>query len=159
ALQQGLISERHAPALFTTVRTIALFDEEARVRIRVAGHPPPIMVRRDVSEAPHKVGPPLGVLADAQWRGGTRGLHPRRAVMLFRDGLGEGRAGGYGGGDEHDPLWNTGLLGLLREYRSTELTALPARLAELAEGLNGGPLSDDVAILLLLSDGEPAEPR
>jgi len=152
ALQQVLNSERHEPALFTTVCTMALYesDRTVLVRARVAGHPPPIMLHPDLAELPHLVGPPLGVLADPEWPAVTTALPPGWALMLYSDGLIEG----WSGPDRLDRLWNTGLLALLEEHRDTALSALPGRLVEQAVRLNGGPLGDDVAILLL-RDGGP----
>jgi serine phosphatase RsbU (regulator of sigma subunit) len=152
ALQQVLNSERHATALFTTVCTMALFqtDRQVRVRLRVAGHPPPIMLRPDLAELPHQVGPPLGVLVDPEWPAVTTALPPGWALLLYTDGLIEG----WSGPDQLDRLWNNGLLALLEEHRDTDLSALPGQLVEQAVDLNGGPLRDDVAILLL-SDGGP----
>lgn len=48
-----------------------------------------------------------------------------------------------------EPLWPEGLLDLIVEERHTGPDDLPARLVERVQALNGGPLSDDVAILLL----------
>ena len=152
ALQQVLNSERHDKSLFTTLCTMALFetDGQVQVRARIAGHPPPIMLRPDLAELPHEVGPPLGVLADPEWPAVTTSLPPDWALMLYTDGLIEG----WSGPDQLDRLWNDGLLALLEEHRETELSALPGRLIEQAVDLNGGPLGDDVAILLL-RDGGP----
>jgi serine phosphatase RsbU (regulator of sigma subunit) len=168
ALQQVLNSERHAPALFTTLCTIALFEEHegGRVlaRVRVAGHPPPIMLRPELGELPYLLGPPLGVLPDPEWPPVTTALPAGWALMLYSDGLIEG----YNGPDRADRLWNTGLLELLAKHGDTQLTSLPTRLNEQAVDLNGGPLGDDVAILLLsepelsepeLSEPEPSEPE
>jgi len=155
ALQQVLNSERHAPALFTTLCTVALFKEDDRAggrvlaRVRVAGHPPPIMLRPELGELPHLLGPPLGVLPDPEWPPVTTALPAGWALMLYSDGLIEG----YNGPDRADRLWNTGLLELLAKHGDTQLASLPTRLAEQAVDLNGGPLGDDVAILLL---SEPA---
>jgi hypothetical protein len=41
---------------------------------------------------------------------------------------------------------------MLAQERETDLERLPARLVERAQGLNGGPLADDVAILILSAD-------
>jgi serine phosphatase RsbU (regulator of sigma subunit) len=150
ALQQVLNSERHAPALFTTLCTIALYEEDGQVlaKVRVAGHPPPIMLRPELGELPHQLGPPLGVLPDPAWPPVTTALPAGWALMLYSDGLIEG----FDGPDRTDRLWNTGLLELLDKHGDTELAILPTRLAEQAVELNGGPLGDDVAILVL-SDG------
>jgi hypothetical protein len=76
--------------------------------------------------------------------------------MLYSDGLIEG----FSGPDREDRLWTDGLLELLDKQRDTELSVVPTRLAERAIELNGGPLGDDVAILLLTAGetGEPGEP-
>ena len=151
ALQQVLNSERHAPALFTTVCTIALHEEDSGVlaRVRVAGHPPPIMLRPELGELPYELGPPLGVLPDPDWPLVTTALPADWALMIYSDGLIEG----FNGPERSDRLWNTGLLELLGEHGGTELANLPRQLAEQAVDLNGGPLGDDVAILLL-SEGD-----
>jgi hypothetical protein len=78
--------------------------------------------------------------------------------MLYSDGLIEGFSGGYAGADKLDRLWNTGLLTLLGEHRDPALAGLPTHLVERAEELNGGPLVDDVAILLLSCAGALAGP-
>ncbi len=154
ALQQVLISERHAPALFTTLCTIAFVDGQARTR--VAGHPPPILLGTDPpSELPHVVGPPLGVVPDAQWPLTPMTLPPSWAMLLYTDGLIEG----FAGPQRRDRLWNTGLLTMVADeiagVGGPDLARLPATLVERAEGLNGGPLTDDVAILLLSKLTDP----
>jgi CheY-like chemotaxis protein len=154
ALEQVLISERHTHTLFTTVCTIALARDgtEVTAGVRLAGHPPPVLVRPEVRELSHLVRPPLGALPEAEWPLATSTLPPGWAVMLYTDGLIEG----WNGPDRRDRLWNSGLLRLLAEYADTELAELPTRLAERVVELNGGPLGDDVA-LLLLSERSQAE--
>ncbi len=151
ALQQVFVSERHAPGLFTTLCTIAFEDGQARIRI--AGHPPPIQVSFEgagPAELPHVTGPPLGVLADAKWPLTTVELPPTWTLLLYTDGLIEGLDGSGNG-----RLWNTGLLRLVAEagdVRDRGLGTLPTTLVERAEELNGGPLTDDVAIVVLSND-------
>lgn len=152
ALQQVFVSERHAPGLFTTLCTIAFSDGQARIRI--AGHPPPIQLRFEgelPGELPHTIGPPLGVLTDAQWPLTTVSLPATWTLLLYTDGLIEGldSEGNQG------RLWNTGLLRLIGEagdVRGPGLSGLPTRLVERAEQLNGGPLTDDVAIVVLTNE-------
>jgi serine phosphatase RsbU (regulator of sigma subunit) len=67
------------------------------------------------------------------------------ALLLYTDGLIEAREPATG-----DFLWIDGLLELLVADRSAPYAELPARLVERAEAYNGGPLLDDVAILLLV---------
>jgi serine phosphatase RsbU (regulator of sigma subunit) len=162
ALQQVLNSEKHAPALFTTVCTVALYAERGdppgavRARVRVAGHPPPLLPRPEPAELAHRLGPPLGVLSDAEWPAVETVLAPGWTLMLYTDGLIEGTAAGFDGAQPGDLLWNTGLLTLLTQHRADPLAELPGRLVERAEQLNGGALVDDVAILLLSSRPEPS---
>jgi serine phosphatase RsbU (regulator of sigma subunit) len=143
-LQQVLVSERHNEGLFTTVCTVAL--QEGRATVRIAGHPPPIMVWPDVEATPCPIGLPLGIESDAEWETYEFDLPESWAMLLHTDGLIEG-SGPLPG----DLLWQTGLLEIVDQERGLGLAALPGRLAERAELLNGGPLADDVAILLLSS--------
>jgi hypothetical protein len=57
-----------------------------------------------------------------------------------------------------EPLWEEGLYTLLGDECDCALDRLPARLVERAQELNGGPLSDDVAILILSEDSDPTDP-
>ncbi|OJY51527.1 MAG: hypothetical protein BGP03_16600 [Pseudonocardia sp. 73-21] len=50
-------------------------------------------------------------------------------------------------------LWPEGLIALLHQERDTDLDDLPARLVDHAVRFNGGPLTDDVAILVLSEAG------
>lgn len=154
-LQQVLVSERHDQSLFTTVCTIAIRTGPSggtEAVVRLAGHPPPVALRPVPHPAAPKVGLPLGVSADATWDALTVPLDDGWALLLYTDGLIEGRGPVPG-----EPLWEEGLLDLLVEEAATPLDALPARLVECVQEFNGGALSDDVAILLLSSDTGPAD--
>ncbi len=142
ALQQVLVSERHDPSLFTTACTAVISG--GRAKLRLAGHPAPVLLSPEPMPVPLSVGLPLGVSADATWRAADATLPSRWALLFYTDGLIEGI-----GPEPPDRLWDTGLLTLLQVYRDVPYPELPARLVERAEVLNGGPLSDDVAILLL----------
>jgi serine phosphatase RsbU (regulator of sigma subunit) len=149
-LQQVLVSERHDQSLFTTVCTIAIRTGPAggtEAVVRLAGHPPPVALRPVPHPAAPKVGLPLGVSLDATWDALTVPLDDGWALLLYTDGLIEGRGRVPG-----EPLWEEGLLDLLVEEAATPLDTLPARLVECVQEFNGGALSDDVAILLLSSD-------
>jgi serine phosphatase RsbU (regulator of sigma subunit) len=147
-LQQVLVSERHDPALFTTVCTVSLdgtADGGCRALVRLAGHPPPVALRPVPCSVAPPVGLPLGISAGATWEPVELTLAPDWAMLLYTDGLVEGRGPAPGG-----------LLDVLGRERGTGLDDLPARLVEAAEGFHGGPLLDDVAILLLSADDQPA---
>ena len=159
-LQQLLVSERHDRSLFTTVCTVAFRTDvspvdgkpETEVLVRLAGHPPPVSLIPTPRSAASPVGLPLGVAADATWEPRRVALGTEWALLLHTDGLIEGR-----GPIPGEPLWEEGLLEMLELERHTDLEQLPARLVERAHDLNGGPLSDDVAILLLSSDTAPQD--
>jgi serine phosphatase RsbU (regulator of sigma subunit) len=154
-LQQVLVSERHDRSLFTTVCTVAISsrpDGSAEVLVRMAGHPPPVSLLPEPRSTPAPVGLPLGILIDATWRPATVSLEPGWALLLHTDGLIEGKGPVPG-----QPLWEEGLLEMLVEEHGTDLEELPARLVERAVGYNGGPLVDDVAILLLSADAAASD--
>ena len=141
-LQRLLVSERHDPRLFTTACTITITGEHATVRL--AGHPPPVALWSSTMLTP-PVGLPLGVGPVEGWPALPVTLPRGWALLLYTDGLIEAREPATG-----DFLWIDGLLDLLVADRAAPYAELPARLVERAEAYNGGPLLDDVAILLLV---------
>ena len=156
-LQQVLVSERHERSLFTTAATVALSPADdgsagLRALVRLAGHPPPLVL----GDAPHSVAPPvglpLGILPNASWTPVEITLEPGWAMLIHTDGLIEGR-----GADPDELLWTEGLIDVLAAERHRDLDRLPERLVERAEQLNGGALVDDVAILLLSHDAAPSD--
>jgi serine phosphatase RsbU (regulator of sigma subunit) len=153
-LQQLLVSERHDKILFTTVCTVtirsATADAAGELLVRLAGHPAPISLLGGARAITPPIGLPLGISDAASWEGVRTPLAEDWALLLYTDGLVEGRVPDFG-----QRLWEEGLLDLLERERDTDLGLLPARLVEQAQALNGGPLSDDVAILLLSSDAGP----
>jgi serine phosphatase RsbU (regulator of sigma subunit) len=141
-LQRLLVSERHDSRLFTTACTITISGDTAVVRL--AGHPPPVALWSSTMLTP-PVGLPLGVVTEESWPPLEVPLPRGWALLLYTDGLIEARDPATG-----DFLWIDGLLELLAAERAASRAELPARLVERAEAYNGGPLLDDVAILLLL---------
>jgi DNA-binding NarL/FixJ family response regulator len=156
-LQQVLVSERHDPRLFTTVCTVAIEHDRgtggAEVLVRLAGHPPPVVLFPGPRSAAPPVGLPLGVQPVTDWATARFALDRHWALLLYTDGLIEG-----GGPVRGEPLWEEGLIDVLVEERETDLDVLPARLVERAQTFNRGPLADDVAILLLSADAAPTDP-
>lgn len=154
-LQQVLVSERHDRSLFTTAATVALSpidDGGLQARVRLAGHPPPLVLGRAPRTVAPPVGLPLGILPAASWADAEVILEPGWAMLLHTDGLIEGR-----GADPDELLWTEGLIDVLAAEHDRDLDQLPERLVERAEQLNGGALLDDVAILLLSHDAAPSD--
>jgi serine phosphatase RsbU (regulator of sigma subunit) len=91
-------------------------------------------------------GPPLGVTRDADWAVTTVALDPAASVLLYTDGLVEGRASP--GGAER--LGTGPIAELLAELHPGEVTAADLeRLVGVATRANGAGLADDVALLAL----------
>ena len=151
ALEQVLMSERRLREIFATVASVRLDLTANRATVRLAGHPPPLLL------AGGKVAPvaaPGGLLL---------GVRPRPPVafdlefetddwslLMYTDGLVEGR---IGAGDER--LDVSGLSDLVADQRAraVPLPDLPGWLVGRAEETNGGPLADDVAMLLVSRGG------
>lgn len=147
ALEQVLMSERRLQEIFATVASARLDLAANRITVRLAGHPPPLLLT-------------AGRVAPVPAAGGLLlGVRPRKPVafdlelgtddwslLMYTDGLIEGR---IGLGDER--LDVPGLSRLLADPKAgrVSLPQLPGWLVERAEEANGGPLADDVAMLLV----------
>ncbi|MFI5492458.1 PP2C family protein-serine/threonine phosphatase [Actinoplanes sp. NPDC051859] len=151
ALEQVLMSERRAREVFATVAMVSLDLPGKRATVRLAGHPPPVLLSGGQAMAvTARTGIVLGVrptptpATDLEFTGDDWSL------LMYTDGLIEGHTGA---GNER--LDVEGLCGLLAEpaARSVPLPALPAWLVGRAEQANGGPLADDVAMLLISRGG------
>ncbi|MFY1635809.1 PP2C family protein-serine/threonine phosphatase [Solwaraspora sp. WMMB335] len=151
ALEQVLMSERRLRETFATVASVRLDLAANRATVRLAGHPPPLLLHGG-GAAP--VPAPGGLLLGVQPR-------PPRAsdvefdtdewsLLMYTDGLIEGRLG-----DSDERLDVAGLQRLVAEpaARDVPLPQLPGWLVGRAEEINGGPLADDVAMLLVSRGG------
>ncbi|MEV1288133.1 SpoIIE family protein phosphatase [Micromonospora sp. NPDC049679] len=151
ALEQVLMSERRLREIFASVAAVQLDLAGNRATVRMAGHPPPLLLSGG------KVAPvpaPGGLLL------GVRPRRPRAfdlefesddwSLLMYTDGLIEGR---IGGGNER--LDVPGLQTLVADpaTRGVPLAELPGWLVGRAEEINGGPLADDVAMLVVSRGG------
>jgi serine phosphatase RsbU (regulator of sigma subunit) len=151
ALQRVLEHEREIPLLFTTLCMLEIEADGAGAEMTLAGHPPPILIDgTSVSDFSRvAVGPPIG-LGDGRWQPTHLDLPTGWAMLLHTDGITEGRIG-----EGSERLGTARLQALISEYIGARpdwwkhpdglLTNLIAR----AEALNGGALTDDVAMVLL----------
>jgi serine phosphatase RsbU (regulator of sigma subunit) len=146
AMEQVLISERNREEVFATLAAVTLNLASGEVDIRLAGHPPPLLISGGQAVAvPVHYGPVLGVFEHAERRASHLRLGPSDwSLMLYTDGLIEGRSG-------DGRLEVTGLRALITSVHARSLATadLPGWLAAQAEEANGGPLADDVAVLIL----------
>ncbi|MGL5816694.1 MAG: SpoIIE family protein phosphatase [Phycicoccus sp.] len=145
-IEKVLCSERQDESLFATVITAAVDLEHGAVTIASAGHPPPVLVDRDaghrILDVP--VGTLLGVLDTREQELVTVDLEPGQALLLYTDGLIEGRA--YA--DRTTRLGERGLVDLLTDLAPHELHD-PQRILDAVMVRNGHQLPDDVALLLI----------
>jgi serine phosphatase RsbU (regulator of sigma subunit) len=151
SLEQVLMSERRAREVFATVASVVLDIPGNRATVRLAGHPPPVLLSGGRAEpVAARPGIVLGVrpkpapVTELEFDGNDWSL------LMYTDGLIEGHTGK--GAERLDVA---GLCTLLDEppARGVPLPALPAWLVGQAEQANGGPLADDVAMLLISRGG------
>ncbi|MFH8438897.1 PP2C family protein-serine/threonine phosphatase [Streptomyces sp. NPDC018007] len=154
-LQQVLEHERQSEEIFATVCTVDIAPDGRQAGLCLAGHPAPLLARhgRPARLLPYEDGgPALGLLPRARWPRRQVELGSAWSLMLYTDGLIEGRVGG--GGSER--LGQDGMAAMVNSRLEQGLTGeelLEAAVAEVRE-LNGGELTDDVAVLLLGRDPE-----
>ncbi len=160
ALEQVLEHERELPQLFTTLCTLEIDLVHDTATMTLAGHPPPMLIDQDsVSLVPRVAGgPPIG-LGEGAWSSSELKLPAGWALLLYTDGITEGRVGA---GPER--LGADRLQSMIAEHVAARPDwrvrpgELLAELTSRAQELNGGELTDDVAMLLIgsRSDGREA---
>ena len=147
ALDDVLVAERQHDETFVTVCDLTVRPDRRVASIRLAGHPAPLILRPAPTVWPDvSCGPPLGVVPDETWAKGTAELAGGWALLLYTDGLIEGRVR-----QSSERLGVDGLATHLRENSIERLGWEPGLESTLAwvEDQNGGPLADDVALMLL----------
>jgi serine phosphatase RsbU (regulator of sigma subunit) len=157
-LQRVFEHERHLPSLFATLCTLVIDPSRSHLSMILAGHPRPALIDGatvgDLAAAPGGAGIGIG---DGGWFPEQVALPANWTVLLYTDGIIEGRVGP---GSER--LGEAGLRHLIANEIAqhpgwrAQPRALLDDLIAAAERLNGGALSDDVAMLLfgVCADGE-----
>ncbi|MFC9248132.1 PP2C family protein-serine/threonine phosphatase [Streptomyces sp. NPDC057136] len=152
-LQQVLEHERESEEIFATVCTVDISSDGRRAGLCLAGHPAPLIARQ--GRAAHLLpyedgGPALGLLPRARWPRRQVELGGSWSLMMYTDGLIEGRVGPTG----TQRLGQDGMVAMINRQLEQGLGGeelLEAAVAQVQE-LNGGELTDDVAVLLLDRD-------
>jgi serine phosphatase RsbU (regulator of sigma subunit) len=147
AVEQALLDQTSGSGLFVTVCDIEIDPKRRLLTVRRSGHPAPLLVQPEVrwlDEAPPS--PPLGVVPGTFPAPTTIELGPGWELLLLTDGLYEGR-------HDDDRLGIDGLATLVQKLGAGPDIA--DRLIGAVTDLNGGPLEDDVAVLVL-ADRHPA---
>ena len=156
-LNQLLEHERQDDTMFATMCMMSVAPDRTAGWVRMAGHLPPLLVTRGgVLELQTPTSPPLGLGRVEHWPGTQVRLDGSWSVLLYTDGLIEGR---IGKGSER--LGSEGLMDLIRatlraggngETGTAGALAddvLLDRVIEHVRALNGRDLDDDLAILAL----------
>ena len=151
-VQRLLVHER-IKFSFVTVCMITVAPDRRSLRMRLAGHPPPLLIAGDaVTLLPDKnLGLPLGVRPDATWEPLEVTLDPGWSLLLTTDGVFEGRVPGSQDRLGLDSLAVL-LTGILGDGPDRRQEAVLDRLIAEVEELNQGPLDDDIAMAMLTHD-------
>ncbi|MFD7626924.1 PP2C family protein-serine/threonine phosphatase [Streptomyces sp. NPDC059851] len=148
-LQEVLEVERPCEEIFATLCTVDISPDGRRAGLCLAGHPAPLISRpgRPARLLPYEnSGPALGLLPKARWPRRQVELGGTWSLMLYTDGLIEGRVG-----DGKERLGQDGMVEMINRHLERGLSGealLEASVTE-ARRLNGGELTDDVAVVLL----------
>ncbi len=140
--------ERQDDTMFATLCMTSVHPDRATGWIRMAGHLPPLLVSRGgVTELPTLFAAPLGLSEARDWPGTQIRLDGSWSILLYTDGLIEGR---IGKGSER--LGSEGLMDLIRDALSgpdTPGEELLDQVIDRVRELNGGDLDDDLAVMAL----------
>jgi serine phosphatase RsbU (regulator of sigma subunit) len=156
AVQQVLEHERQEERLFATLCMVSVAPDRSHARVHLAGHPPPLLITPDgVRELRAPVCPPPGIAHALDWPASDVVLGDSWSMLIYTDGLIEGR---IGTGPER--LGSDGLTELIEKHLHATRSAgkwerrprderLLDRLVDHVRELNGGDLDDDMAMLVL----------
>ncbi|MFI1105598.1 PP2C family protein-serine/threonine phosphatase [Streptomyces melanogenes] len=152
-LQQVLEHERDDDEIFATLCTVDIAPDGRRAELSLAGHPAPLIARAGSPAsllAYESGGPALGLLPQTRWPRRRVELGDAWSLLMYTDGLIEGRTG-----VGNQRLGQEGMTEMVNRLLTTGLggeSLLEAAVTEARE-LNGGELTDDVAVLLLERTG------
>jgi serine phosphatase RsbU (regulator of sigma subunit) len=146
-VERVLRSERESDETFATMCDLE-FDPTARfLRMRLAGHPSPLVVGHDdvLEIPPDRRGPLLGVFDDPTWPPTEIDLGQDWTLVVYTDGVVEGH--------DSDGTERFDTVRLARAAAvagpTSSLRRLADALVDAAEAANGEPLADDVAVVIL----------
>ncbi len=140
--------ERQDDTMFATLCMMSVHPDRKTGWVRMAGHLPPLLLNRHgVAELPTLSAAPLGLSEVRDWPATHVRLDGSWSILLYTDGLIEGR---IGKGSER--LGSEGLMDLIRESLGSldgPGEELLDQVIDRVRELNGGDLDDDLAALAL----------
>jgi PAS domain S-box-containing protein len=153
-LDKMLVINRPSEEMFATVCCLWVSADCRRIKVALAGHPPPLFARgENVEVVEATAGPALGILEDGYaWEADTLEVGDDWVVLCFTDGLIEGlRAPGSVERFGIEALSDA--TAKLVGGQATVDTLLGGLLEVVFEA-NGQDLSDDIAMLCLATSGQ-----
>jgi PAS domain S-box-containing protein len=146
-LDAVLTHERDSDEMFATVCVVWIDLAAGQATLASAGHGAPLLIgSRGVRTLAVEHAPPLGTTSRPTWRPTIVSLPPEFSILLYTDGLVEGRAAP--GSPERYGLDRLARL-VSRVSRQTRGSELLDALLEDVRAANGGDPADDIALLLV----------
>jgi serine phosphatase RsbU (regulator of sigma subunit) len=160
-LQQVLKHERQHDRLFVTLCMLSVTPERTSGRLYLAGHPQPVLITAEgVRELKAPASLPPGISDSEEWPATEVQLGGHWSVLMYTDGLIEGK---IGAGPER--LGSDGLIKLIEKARAQapagdqadrqENDRIVDSVISQARELNGGELDDDLAVLAISCSPPP----
>ena len=127
----------------TTLGTVHARDGQVHVRLSSAGHPPPVLLRKDGHASfVGRSGTVLGVVSDIDVEDDTVVLQPGDALVFYTDGVTERRSGAEMFGEEL-------LLASLRRAVGRTADGLAGSVEKDVRSFGSGATRDDLAVLVV----------
>ncbi len=145
ALNEVIVQDRGLDPRFSTVvyARLALGAGAVVATVASAGHPLPLVVRaRGAVETLGEPGMLLGPFADVRVTDRSGELRPGDALVLYTDGVTEARREGEMFGEER-------LRDLVGRHAGRGADEIAEAIEGAVEAFHGGPLADDLAVLVL----------
>jgi serine phosphatase RsbU (regulator of sigma subunit) len=146
-VDQVFTHERYQTNLFTTLSMLSVNPSRRSGTLHLVGHPPtPLITPAGVRELQAPIRTPVGVGDGTRWPSSAVELGERWTVLMYTDGLIEGRVG-----TQRRRLDVDGLIELVESALASGLREDPLleHVIEAVRRLNGGALDDDLAVVAL----------
>jgi serine phosphatase RsbU (regulator of sigma subunit) len=155
-IERVLLHERIKPS-FVTLCVISIAADRRSLTMRLAGHPPPLLIEGVTGRLlpAEQLGVPLGMLPDITWTPVEVTLQPGWSLLMYTDGVFEGRVPGQSARLGHENMAEL-FIGSQRANPAwrADPGAVLDQLIGVVEELNQGPLDDDLALALLSHDAQ-----